>query len=301
MSLWEVYLQPQSLDEALQSLEQASSPVALLAGGTDLLLELRQKQHESLKTLIDVSAIPELLRVDIGEEHIFIGAAVTHHTIIHHPGLIHHAQGLVEACGLIGGPQVRNVATLGGNVAHALPAGDGSIALVSLDAEALIASQEGQRWVGIRSLFAGPGVAGFDRRHEIVVGFRFPVRRPFEGHAFSRVMRPQGVAIAILNMGIWMRLQADKTIAGVRIAVGPGGPTPFRGEKAEALMQGAAWNQALRERVVAMLLSEIKLRTSKHRATLEYRQHITAVLFEQVAALAYQRAQENSGEEGLGK
>ncbi|MBN2555224.1 MAG: FAD binding domain-containing protein [Anaerolineales bacterium] len=301
MSLWEVYVQPQSLDEALQSLEQASLPVALIAGGTDLLLELRQKQHDPLKTLIDVSAIPELLRVDIGVEQIFIGAAVTHHTIIHHPGLVHHAQGLVEACGLIGGPQVRNVATLGGNVAHALPAGDGSIALVSLEAEALIASQATQRWVGIRSLFAGPGLAGFDRRHEIVIGFRFPVRRPLEGHAFSRVMRPQGVAIAILNMGVWMRLNADQTIAAVRIAAGPGGPTPFRGEKVETLMQGAVWGQALREQAIEMLLSEIKLRTSRHRATLEYRQHITAVLFEQVAALAYKRAQENSSEERMGR
>jgi len=272
-------------------LEQHASSVALLAGGTDLLLEMRQRSKPSVETLIDISAIPELLRIDIGEEAIFVGAGVTHHTIIHHRELQHHARGLVEACALIGGPQVRNVATIGGNVAHALPAGDGSMALVSLDAEALLASQGGERWVDIRSLFAGPGVAGFDRTREIVAGFRFRARQPLEGHAFARVMRPQGVAIAILNMGVWMRLKADGTIASARVAAGPGGPNPFRSEQAEAVLRGACWDDETRHSAIEALLSEINVRTSKHRATREYRRHLTAVLFERVADEAYARAQ----------
>lgn len=272
-------------------LEQHASSSALLAGGTDLLLEMRQKQKPAVEAVIDISAVPELLKIDIGDEDIFVGAGITHHTIIHHQELQHHARGLVEACALIGGPQVRNVATIGGNVAHALPAGDGSMALVSLEAEAQLVSLEGVRWVDIRGLFAGPGVAGFDRAREIVAGFRFKARRPLEGHAFARVMRPQGVAIAILNMGIWLRLNADETIAAARVAAGPGGPTPFRSEQAEAVLQGARWDDDTRARAIEALLSEISVRTSKHRATRDYRRHLTAVLFERVAAEAYARAQ----------
>jgi len=291
MSLWEAYLQPTSLDEALNLLQQQSS-AALVAGGTDLLLDLRQKRHEPVQTLIDVSRIPDLLGVSVDEKHVFIGAAVTHHSIVHHPDVMHHAPGLVEACELIGGPQVRNVATLGGNVGHALPAGDGSIALVSLDAEALLASGEGERWLPIRDLFAGPGKATFERASTIIVGFRFPVRESRQGHAFSRVMRPQGVAIAILNMGVWISLHDDGRIRQARIAAGPGGPTPFRAEEAEKQLVDAVWGPEAQGAALAAMQQEIKLRTSRHRATLEYRQHLTTVLFERVAELAYSRALE---------
>jgi len=289
MSLWESYQQPTSLDEALTILDQETS-TALIAGGTDLLLDLRQKRHAPVHTLIDVSGIPELLRLHANEEHVFIGAAVTHHTIIHHPDVKKHAPGLVEACELIGGPQVRNVATLGGNVGHALPAGDGSIALVSLAAEAQLASVDGKRWTPVHALYAGPGEATFDRSREMIVGFRFPVRKSLEGHAFSRVMRPQGVAIAILNMGIWMSLHADGRVRKARISAGPGGPTPFRASEAEKQLDDAEWSETTRTAVLDAIRSEIKLRTSRHRATLEYRQHLTVVLFERVAEMAYARA-----------
>jgi carbon-monoxide dehydrogenase medium subunit len=134
------------------------------------------------------------------------------------------ATALTEACGLIGGPQVRVVATLGGNVAHALPAGDGTIALLALDADAELASLGKREWLPLAELFAGPGQTTFDRTRQVLVGFRVPLTVYREASAFYRVMRPQGVAIAILNVACWMRLSPSGEIEDVRIPA-DGGPT----------------------------------------------------------------------------
>jgi carbon-monoxide dehydrogenase medium subunit len=132
---------------------------------------------------------------------------------------------------------VRNVATLGGNVAHALPAADGTIALLALDATAEIVSLEGRRRVPMEQLFAGPGQSTLQPRGEILVGFLLQRRGPGQASAFRRVMRPQGVAIAILNTAIWLERQ-EGCIRDIRIAVGPAGPTPFRARQTEATLRG---------------------------------------------------------------
>jgi len=104
------------------------------------MLDLRQGRRPPVHTLVDVSGIPELISLEVRGAEIYIGAAVPHSQIINSPLVHQHARALAEACDLIGGPQVRNVATLGGNVAHALPAADGAIAMLALDAYAVVAS-----------------------------------------------------------------------------------------------------------------------------------------------------------------
>ena len=136
----------------------------------------------------------------------------------------------MEACGLIGGPQVRNTATLGGNVAHALPAADGTIALVALDARVEIASRDGRRLVPILNLFAGVGQSTLLADQEILVGFHLPLRKTGQASAFSRVMRPQGVALPVLNLAVWLERAGDQ-IHSIRIAIGPSGPVPQRAQR----------------------------------------------------------------------
>jgi xanthine dehydrogenase FAD-binding subunit len=138
--LWQQYIRPASLVEALQVLNDAPGPACPIAGGTDLILDLRQGRRPPVHTLVDVSGIPELIALELRDAELYIGAAVPHSQIINSLLVHQHAYALAEACDLIGGPQVRNVATLGGNVAHALPAADGAIALLALDAYAMVAS-----------------------------------------------------------------------------------------------------------------------------------------------------------------
>ena len=181
----------------------------MIAGGTDLLLDLRQGRHPVVDRLIDISEIPELNEIKKEGDQIIIGASVTHKRIISDPLLREHAECMVEGCGLIGGPQVRNVATIGGNISHALPAGDGTISLLALDTMVEIASPESFSWQPLGDIFAGPGKVNFDRSKEFVTRFRFRAKGEQEGSAFDRVMRPQGVAIAILNMAAWVKLDDD--------------------------------------------------------------------------------------------
>ena len=112
-----------------------------IAGGTDLLLDLKQGRHAPVHTLIDLTFVPEMTVLELRGDELYIGAAVPVNRVALDPLTGTHAQALVEACDLIAGPQVRNVATLGGNVAHALPAADGTIALTALDAQAEVASR----------------------------------------------------------------------------------------------------------------------------------------------------------------
>ncbi|MEI6289248.1 MAG: FAD binding domain-containing protein, partial [Chloroflexota bacterium] len=140
MSLWKEFLRPQTIQEALEALTSAPSPAIPIAGGTDLMLDLQQGNHPPVHTLVDLTGISEMNIIELRAGNIFIGAGVPHNRIVDSKIVQENAQALVEACGLIGGPQVRNMATLGGNVAHALPAADGTIGLLALDAGAEIAS-----------------------------------------------------------------------------------------------------------------------------------------------------------------
>ncbi|TET99282.1 MAG: hypothetical protein E3J30_04950 [Anaerolineales bacterium] len=293
MTLWKKYLQPSTVEDVLRALDVEPDRSAIIAGGTDLLLDLQQGRHSPVNTLVDVIQIPEMTAIQKQDGFLHIGAAVPLHEIVLDVSVQNHAQGLAEACGLIGGPQVRNVATLGGNVGHALPAGDGTIALISVRAEAQLASSEGRRWAPVEMLFEGPGRPSFDRSREIIVAFRFPLRGEGEGSAFKRVMRPQGVAIAILNMGIWLRRGSSGKVEDIQIAVGPAGPRPLRALKAEAVLRGQSFEPANNQSAIQQLLQEVKLRTSPHRSTKAYREHILPTLFTRTLAEAWERAASN--------
>lgn len=290
MNYFQEYLQPKSIAEALQNLTEAAGPAAVIAGGTDLLLELRQGRHPAVDRLVDISEIPELNKITREDDQIIIGAAVTHKRIINDPILQENAQCLVEGCGLIGGPQVRNVATIGGNISHGLPAGDGTISLLALDTEVEIASAEGSFWQPLIGIFAGPGKVNFNRASNLVTGFRFKAKGEREGSAFHRVMRPQGVAIAILNMAAWVKLDESGKLEKVRISCGPAGPKPFRSEKTEAYLSGKTWSDSVLQEAANILAEEVSLRTSKHRATKEYRHQLLPVLLRKVMDTAVERA-----------
>ncbi len=291
MSLWQQYLRPQNLTDALHALSargDSGEAVAVVAGGTDLLLDLDQGRHTAVDTLVDVTDVQEMLEIKHRDDFIIIGAALPLRDVIDNDIVRSHFTALVEACELIGGPQVRNVATLGGNVAHALPAGDGTIALLALGAEAEIASANDASWVSMEELFVSPGEPSFDRASELVVRFRVPSSREGEGSAFRRVMRPQGVAIAILNMGARLRVDEQGIVQEARLAIGPAGPRPLRAQATEQALVGGVLDEATFERASEALAGEVSLRTSPHRATKEYRTHLLETLLRQTLEAATQ-------------
>jgi CO/xanthine dehydrogenase FAD-binding subunit len=289
MNLWQEYKRPASVAEAIQALVSAPGPALPIAGGTDLLLDLKQGRHAPVHTLIDLTFIPEMNALELRDDRLYLGAAVPVGHIARDPLVAAHARALVEACNLIAGPQVRNAATLGGNVAHALPAADGTIALTALDAQAEVAGVSGRRRLPFSELFLGPGKSAIDKSRELIVGFYLRQANKGQASCFKRIMRPQGVALPILNCAVWLEREQD-TVKDVHIAVGPGGPTPFRAAEAENAMRGQPIDDESFARALDSLLGEAKFRTSARRASADYRRHIVAGLFKDVIETAWERA-----------
>jgi xanthine dehydrogenase FAD-binding subunit len=292
MTLWKNYLLARNIQEAFETLAAAQRDgrsASLVAGGTDLLLDLQQGRRAPVDTLVDVTAIPEMTAIEIRQERLYIGAATPLNRIVADPLVLQHAEAVHEACSLIGGPQVRNTATLGGNVAHALPAGDGTIALLAQDALAEIASAEGRRFIPVEALFLGPGKSSLVPCQELLVGFSLPLRQSGQASVHRRVMRPQGVAIAILNMAAWLEHDGER-IRQARLSVGPSGPVPFRARQAEDVLKGRSMNPETISAAREALIAEAHFRTSPHRATAEYRRQIAGVLLEETLTTAWMRA-----------
>jgi xanthine dehydrogenase FAD-binding subunit len=290
MTTWSTYLVARSIEEALETLASASKPAYPIGGGTDLLLELQQGLKPAVHTLVDLTHIPELNLIEEQEEFLFIGAAAPITKIVESPLVRFHAPAVMEACNLIGGPQVRNTATLGGNVAHALPAADGMISLVAMDAMAEIASFMGFRREPILGLFVGPGVSALVLGKEIIRGFYLPKRKDRQASAFSRVMRPQGVALPIINMAVWLE-RAGELIQDIRIAIGPSGPTPQRAHIVEEFLIGKSPSESTLHQAQVVLNDTVKFRTSARRATAGYRYILGGYLLVDVICKAWKRAE----------
>ena len=295
MPLWKHYQTAESINNALQALMSAPGVSRLVAGGTDLLLDLQQGRHPPVDTLVDVTRIPELLKIEIRSGELFIGAGVPLAKIERSKLVYKHGQALVEACTLIGGPQVRNSATLGGNVAHGLPAADGTIALLALGAKAEVANIQGCFTQPIEDLFVGPGRTNLNPQQDLLVGFYLPLNKIGMASAFQRVMRPQGVALPIINMAVWLYRKknpfSDDEIMDIRISVGPGGPVPTRAKEAEAFLQNKTMSEDLLVEAMKIIMEEINFRTSPYRATSIYRQYLSKVLLKEVLNEAWMRAQ----------
>ena len=288
MKIYSDISSPDSLTSLKAVLEDAPANTKILAGGTDLLLELKQGLKPPVELVVDVTAIPEMLKLEEKSTQIFVGAAVPLAEIAASSLIIKQATALYEACRLIGGPQVRNVATLGGNVAHALPAADGSIALLSLGAEAEVLNGESSYRRKLLDLYKGPGQSALTSK-DVILGFWIDGANQYQASAFKRIMRPQGVALPILNVSIWLE-RSGEIVKNIRIAVGPGGPIPTRALAAEEYLAGKPLDENSIQVAAELLLSGVKLRSSAMRASAGYRKHLCVQLFKDVLLEAWQRA-----------
>jgi carbon-monoxide dehydrogenase medium subunit len=312
MTYWQHYHTPTTVAHALGLLQHYGDQAQIIAGGTDLILDMQNGIHTPVAALVDVTQIDSLSTIhtetdsDDAEQWVVVGAAVTHTQIERSELLQEHGAALVESCSVVGGPQVRNVATIGGNVAHALPAADGTIGLLALNAQVQVctltdklASQEDsaegtltREWQPLLSIFAGPGRNNLGS-NQLLSAFRFPQRRPRQASTFDRIMRPQGIALPILGVAANVTLDESlQQITAATIAIGPAGPIPFRAASAEAVLMSAPLSDNLIEAVIDAAQSQAQLRTSRHRASQEYRHEMIAVLLRRVLARAVERARQ---------
>jgi CO/xanthine dehydrogenase FAD-binding subunit len=225
-------VRPRTLAEVLEALAQDPSR-RLLAGGTDLLVQAKDA-GDIPSNLIDVSAVPELRGIEERGNDLWIGAGATHTEVLRSPLVQRDAPALPPACAVIGGPQIRNRGTIGGNLANASPAADTVPALYVADAVVEIASARGTREVPVDAFVVGrrqtvlqPG--------ELVVGVRIPRRRERRG-AFLRLGQRQAQAISKISVAVTWAGPADRP-DDVRIAFGAVAPTVVRAPRAEAILR----------------------------------------------------------------
>lgn len=234
------YLAALTLEEALDHLDRQGDALRLLAGGTDLMIALRAAQREGTPvppTLLDVTGIPELKEIQVEAGRLRLGAAVTFHTLEHDPLLKQLVPVLSAAAARMGSVQVRRLATLGGNVGTASPAGDGITPLTALEAQVKIVSRGNFRIVGLTDLITGPGRTGL-AENELIHSFTFTLPETPGCFFFSKIMRRQAVAIARMNLAVQLALEAGGKIKSAGIAAGAVFPSPRRLGEVETMLIG---------------------------------------------------------------
>nr|MBC7243746.1 FAD binding domain-containing protein [Chloroflexota bacterium] len=274
----EEYILASTVEEALAALASLRGEGRLIAGGTDLVLQLQHGERKA-RCLVDITRIPGLNEIRWQDSYIVIGAAVTFAQIERSALIRQRATVLAEAASWVGSPQIRNVGTLAGNIVNAQPAADGAIALLALDAEAEIANLTGRQWVALANLFVSPGVSRVDASSEMITAFRFRAHGPREASAFERLARRKALALPLINVGVRVMLDAEGVrMRDVRISIGPVAPMPFRAQQAEAVLKNRVIDQDTLTEAVEAAVLESKPRSSLLRAGKEYRRELIRVL-----------------------
>jgi len=267
------YYRPRSLEEALEILVQRPGEVRPIAGGTDILVQAKDGLVDR-GALFDLGLVPELRGIEEHPEHIRIGAAVTHTEIVESALVERWCPALPMACSWVGGPQIRNRGTLGGNLAHGSPAGDAIPPLYAADATVEVVSISDRRDVPIADFYLGPRKTIL-AKDELILGVKVP-KRPGVRGAFLRLGQRQAQAISKVSIALGMTFK-DGRPDWVRVALGAVAPTVIRASLTEKALMGGGYD-ALRQAIEAVR-GEVKP-IDDVRSTREYRQAMAAVLLE---------------------
>lgn len=272
----EEYLFPKSVEEALELLERYGGDARIIAGGTDLVLQLKRGEVRA-RVLVDITRIPEIKGIKEEDGYIWIGATTTHQEVAESPLIQNKAGLLAKACRSLGSLQIRNVGTIGGNLVNAMPAADSVIALVALDAEVEVAGKGGTRWIPVTQFHRDVGECCINPCFELVRGVRFRPLEENEGSSFQRLARRRALILPILNVGVVVGWDEGKFVKAA-IAIGPVSPVPFRARKAEEFLKGAPISLESIEEASRLAQEEAQPRSSLLRGSAEYRKDMVKVL-----------------------
>jgi CO/xanthine dehydrogenase FAD-binding subunit len=282
------YEAPTSIEAAVGLLADAEGLAKVLAGGTDLLVQLRSGRMEP-DLVIDIKRIQGMR--DIREEGggYRIGAAVSGAEMSEHEGLSALWPGVVEAAGLIGSTQVQGRATLVGNLCNASPAADSVPAMVAAAATVRVVGPEGARDLPVESVNAGPGKTNL-KKGEIVESVFLPARPAKASDAYLRFIPRTEMDIAVVGVGVSLELDGAGAVSAARVSLGAVAPTVLLVEDAAQALIGSTLEEAALEKLAAAASAACKPIDDK-RGTVEYRVKVAGVLARRAATIAYERAQ----------
>jgi xanthine dehydrogenase iron-sulfur cluster and FAD-binding subunit A len=243
--MWQTYQSVTTLKEALQILAEQREAARIVAGATDLIIELERGVRKGINTLVDISRVPGFTGITLDDEgRIHIGPLATHNHCVDSKLIVERALPLAQACWEVGAPQIRNRATVAGNLVTASPANDTITPLMALDAVVTLASVRGQRQVALRDFYTGvrKTVMAAD---ELLIDITFAALKPGESGMFIKLALRRAQAISVVNVAIAVDFDhtngaalTEQPVARARIALGSVAPMIVRAAEAEAWLAG---------------------------------------------------------------
>jgi len=276
--------------EAVDLLAEYGDRARVLAGGTDLIVQMRVGRRTP-DLVVDGKTIPELNELTYDpEDGLTLGAAVPCYRIYNNHAVQHAYPGLIDAASLIGGTQIQGRASLGGNLCNAAPSGDSIPIMIALDGVARVASRNGMRDIKIEDFCTGPGrtVLGSG---DLLVSLHFPPPAPHSGARYLRFIPRNEMDIAVAGAGVSVVLD-DGRIMSARVALASVAPTPLYVKAAGDALAGKRLNEAAIQ-MAAEIARDAARPITDMRGTIEYRKHLCEVLTRRALNTAIERAKEN--------
>jgi carbon-monoxide dehydrogenase medium subunit len=284
------YLAAKTIDEAVQAHNQANGSARFLAGGTDLLVQIKSGIKKP-NLVIDVKKIVELNNIEeISENEFIVGASVSGANLNRNKKFASLWPGVIEAFRLIGSEQIQGRASLGGNLCNGSPAGDSVPALIAAGCTAIIAGPDGKKELPIEEFHTGPGKTIL-KNGEMLVSLKFPKRESNSSDAYLRMTPRTEMDIAVVGCGVNLTLDND-ICTSVRVSLGAVAPTPLLIKEASDIMVGTNLNSQVLEKVAKICMESCNPINDK-RGTIEYRTKVAGVLFKRATLIAIDRIKGN--------
>ncbi len=281
------YVRPDTLEEAVSCLVESDSP-RIFAGGTDVLVQMRAGSSDA-KVLVDIKKISALKNFEYTEEKgLAMGALVTHRELECSDLIKKKYPILYDGVSRVGSVQIRNRATVGGNLCSALPSADSAGPLLALNARVEIYGPDGKREVSLDKFFTGIRKTVLTKG-EILTRILVPPYGPNCGGAYIKFTRREAMDLALLGVAVFLETEADQKICrAARISLATAAPTPIRAYKAEAVLKGQTLGTKLFSQAAAAALNEAKPRSS-WRASEGFRRRLIKHLVPRAGMLAWER------------
>jgi CO/xanthine dehydrogenase FAD-binding subunit len=278
---------PTTVDEAINALASAPGLAKPLAGGTDLLVQMRSGRMRP-ELVVDIKRIPDLIGIRENGESFVIGAATPGVMLSEHETFSRAWPGIVEGVDLIGSQQIQGRASLVGNLCNASPAADSVPALIAAHAVAVIAGPDGRREAPVEAIVTGPGQTSL-KKGEFIVEFRIPKPKPRQSDAYLRFIPRTEMDIAVVGCGVNVTLDAAGLCIDARVVLGAVAPTQLIVDEAANALKGHRLDDDTLSRLDAAAQRACKPINDK-RGTIEYRTKVAGVLARRAAAIAFERA-----------
>ena len=281
------YHRPQDINELQKLLQNANREYTILAGGTDLLVEMRQTPLPDDAHILDISGVTEINSIKEENDQLVLGALVTHQQLAESVAIQKFAPLLAAACCQVGSLQIRNRGTIGGNITNASPCADTVPPLIVLNAEVEILGPQGTRTTAIEEFFDKPYFPRI-QKNEVVTRIRFSKLLPRQKSAFFKLGRRKALAISRINMAAVLQVDENNIITEVRLAPGSVFPAWRRVSEVEQFLIGKAAERNNFEEA-GKITSEKMIKISGRRWSTPYKEPVTAALVRRTLMLALEQ------------